>query len=169
MSENYDEKARIIAKFKPFIESGGGGIFTRKTRKRLVGTKGLAGRGRTKNDFWYDVRKKVKNALKDLELFIEVADRDQLKQAISKESLEPIITILLWGIDLHDPQIDTNKAEIADMLIFWGFRYFQQKANKNITLSHERTMKEAVDLSDYLLKTLKEAPYFRPSGEFGRI
>lgn len=169
MSDTISNNISLIAKFKPFIESGGGGIFTRKTRKRLVGIKGLAGRDRTKNDFWYDIRKRVKNALKDLELFIEVADREQVNQAISREALEPIITALLWGTAIHDPQLSTNRAEIADMLILWGFRYFQQKTSQNITLSHERTMKEAVDLSDYLLKTLKGAHYSKPSGEFGRI
>ena len=169
MSESQSNRDRLIAKFKPFIASSGGGIFTRKTRERLVGIKTLSGRDRTKNDFWYDVRNRVRNALKDLELFIETADRDQVNQAITKESLEPVVTTLLWGIALHDPQPNETMAEIADMLIQWGFRHFEQKAGRSITLSHERTMKEAKDLSNYLLHTIKGTRYFKPSEVFGRF
>jgi len=128
MSESRSKNDRLIARFKPFIVRSGGGIFTRKTRERLVGIKGLSGRDRTKNDFWYDVRNRVKTALKDLELFVEAASRDHVNQAINKESLEPVVSTLLWGPDLHDPSPDPIRAEIADILILWGFRYFQQKA-----------------------------------------
>jgi len=164
LKDDYNKK-RLIAKYSKHINSGGG-IFTAKTRKRLSGILGLSGRDRTINDFWNDVRKGVRNALVDLELFIEIADKDQVNQVLTKESLEPIVTGLIWA--LTEPKPDPNRAEIADMFIRWGFNYWRQEGRKNITLAHERTINEAIDLSDYLLKTSKGDFYSAPRkpGEF---
>ncbi len=148
----------LVAKFRPFIARAKvGGIFTKITRERLLGIRAKAGRDRTENDFWYDVRNGVRNALVDLELFTQTADRSQVNQVLTQKTLEPVVTALLRGFAVS-PQTepDPNLAEIADMLIHWGFDYWQTKAGKNITLSHSRTIEEAVDLSRYLLRTTKE-------------
>jgi hypothetical protein len=59
------------------------------------------------------------------------------------------------------------------MLILLGFRYLKEKTKSGITLSHERTISEAVDLSDYLIHTIKGERYYTPSsgmlGGQGRI
>lgn len=163
MSYEDQHKEYIIAKFKPFIASAGGGIFLRKTRERLLGTRALSGRDRTKNDFWYDVRNRVKNALVDLELFVETADKEQRDQVLTKHSLEPVINALLISqLSWSERDPNPTKAEIADMLIQWGFNYLEAMTKNSLTLSHERTMKEALDLSNYLLSSIKGTGYSRP-------
>jgi hypothetical protein len=110
----------------------------------------------------------------DLELFIETADKNQLDQVLTRESLEPVIASLFQGfIAYSETEPDRNRADIADMLILLGFRYLKEKTKSGITLSHERTISEAVDLSDYLIHTIKGERYYTPSsgmlGGQGRI
>lgn len=168
MSQNEEAKQHLIAKFQPIIAKAGGGIFTKKTRERLLGTRGLAGRDRTKSDFWFDVRNRVKNALVDLALFIETSDKDQINQVLTKESLEPVVYALLQYYSIwFGKEPDPNRAEIADMLILLSFRFLKESAKGNITLSHERTMTEAVDLSDFLVSRIKGTPYYTPSEPLG--
>ena len=49
--EFYDDKKKLIAKYRLLIEQSKGGIFTHKTRMRLTGIQGLSDREKTKNDF----------------------------------------------------------------------------------------------------------------------
>ncbi len=60
-----------------------GGIFTKDKRRKLLGLKQKQGKYfEDTADFWYDVRTSVKSGLKDLELFFEVADTDQIKEIL---------------------------------------------------------------------------------------
>lgn len=52
-----------------------------------MGILGLSGRDRTINDFWYDVMNRVKNALTDLALFIEVAGSKNVGQVFTFDTL----------------------------------------------------------------------------------
>ena len=167
MSQDDEVRKAMIARFKPFIARAGGGIFTRKTRERLLGIRVPTGRDRTKNDFWYDVRNRVKNSLVDLQIFVETAGNDQINQVITRESLEPLFLMLLREVVFSGSQPDPVRAEIADLLILQSFRHLKDSAKGNITLSHERTISEAVDLSDYLLHAIKKTPYYTPSDSFG--
>jgi hypothetical protein len=59
---------------------------------------------------------------------------------------------------------DVNRAEIAKLFIETGFNYLSKKSY-NVTLSHERTIKEAIDLANYLAESFKdedERRYSRP-------
>ncbi len=110
---------------KPYLEFSQG-IFSRKTRKRLLGMSGISGRDRTIDDFWYDVRKQVKLALIDLQLFITVAERKNLNKVINRESLKPIIeTLLGHSIVAKDPP-EVYLAEISQMLAEMGLSYLRQ-------------------------------------------
>ena len=161
MSQEDEHKKYLIVEFQPFVKARGG-IFTRKTRERLLGTRVASGRNRTKNQFWYDVRNEAKIALKDLELFVETADREQKDQVLTRGSLEPIIrTMLQTNLVWSENEPNPTKAEIADMLIRWGFDYLKAMTNQSLTLSHERTMNEALDLSSYLLSQIKGTRYGR--------
>jgi hypothetical protein len=162
MSRNDEVKKSLITIFRPFIQSGGGGLFTTKTRKRLLGILAASGRDRTKNQFWYDVRNKARNALEDLHLFVSTADEDQVFQVFTNEALEPVIRSLLCKSFYTNSESDPKIAEIANMLIQRSFDYFKEKASKSITLSHERTINEAVDLSNYLCQTIKGTSYSKP-------
>ena len=60
-----------------------GGIFTKDKRRKLLGLKQRQGKYFDDTaDFWYDVRTTVRSALKDLELFFEVAHRTQIKEVM---------------------------------------------------------------------------------------
>jgi hypothetical protein len=109
----------------------------------------------------------VKNALVDLELFINMADKDQISQVLARESLEPVVGALLQYASGYGEEPDPNMAEIADMLVLLSFRFLKEGAKGNITLSHARTITEAVDLSDYLVQRIKGTPYYTPSEVFG--
>jgi hypothetical protein len=162
------EKPKIIAeyrrallriRFKRHVETAGGGMFTPKTRKRLSGTLGLSGRERTKKDFWEDVRDRVKRALVDLQLFIEIAEEDQVNQVITQDTLKPIVMALLWSSSTpveYDPQrrgtkLRMERARIALLFIKWGFEYLSNMNQSMMTSSHSRTMTDAIDLSKFLL------------------
>jgi len=153
------KKERIIPKLRTFAQIAGGGIFTPKTRKMMVGLKSITGRDRTKNDFWYDQRKRVKNALKDLEIFIELSGEDNLNQVLTSKTLEPIIKALLFRPVWENARPDLNRAEIARILINTGFGYLMAMKKKHITRSHKRTIDDALDLSNYLVQ------FFKPEGD----
>jgi hypothetical protein len=146
MSKSESKQDNLTAFFGRFVETAGGGVFTTITRKRLLGIKGLTGRDRTKNDFWNDVRKRVKNAQTDFQLFILTADRDQVNQVITAETLVPMVRALLDGRNA-----DLKRAEIAQLFINEGFSYLKSTSAGNITLAHDRTIAEAIDLANYLV------------------
>jgi hypothetical protein len=163
MSADERYKADQIDRFRRLYRGKQGGIFTNSTRQKLFTKKGISGRGRTKNTFWYRQRENVRTALVDLQLFIELSGKSDIDQVITKDSLKPIIGSLLLGVAVFNESPDKNKAEVAEMLIRLGFDYFEQKAGENITLSHQRTVNEATDLSYYLLQKIKGERYAQPT------
>lgn len=158
----YKEK-KIIPKLRKFAKLAGGGIFTPKSRKMIVGLKSISGRDRTKADFWFDQRKRVENALKDLEIFIELSGEDNIKQVLTSKTLEPIIRALLSRPVWENAKPDLNRAEIARILINISFVYLMAMQKKHITRSHKRTIDDALDLSNYLIQ------FFRPEGDSNYI
>jgi hypothetical protein len=158
-----DLRKHLIDKFSGLYVRTQGGIFTQKTRDKILTNEGISGRGIAKNQFWYRQRENVKTALIDLQLFVELSHKNDIDQVATKDSLEPIIGSLLLGVAVFNEPPDQNRAEIADMLIRQGFSYLQQKAGENITISHQRTIDEALDLSNYLLQKIKREPYSLPS------
>lgn len=152
-------KQEQIDKFRGLYKGKQGGIFTHKTREKILTGKGISGRGVKKNQFWYHQRENAKSALIDLQLFIELSEKSDVDQVMTKESLEPIIGSLLLGLAVFNEPPDKNRAEIADMLIRQGFSYLEQKAGNHITKSHDRTIMEALDLSNYLLNAIDGTPY----------
>ena len=140
----------ILAQYKQFILEADRGVFTTKTRNRLAGKLGLSGRDRTINDFWYDVRTSVKTALKDLEMFIMVADKEQINQVINTATLEPLVNAMINfpNVGMVDP--DPVLAEIARLFIYTGFEYLRRAKPVNSSISSERIIDEALDLSRLL-------------------
>jgi len=71
-----------------------GGIFTEDKRRKLLGLKQKQGKYfEDTADFWYDVRTTVKSGLKDLELFFEVADKNQIKDVLYDAPLKEEINL----------------------------------------------------------------------------
>jgi len=165
MTAGNDIHKASIAKFSSFIQTAEGGIFTRKTRRRLGGKLGLSGRDRTRNQFWYKVRNRVRTALKDLELFIKSADESHVKQVLTAETLRPVVVSLLHKGDVrvYGKMPDVSIAEIAHLFIQEGLRCLSEH-NKYVTKSHARTIEEAIDLSSFLVETFKpESERIMPS------
>lgn len=107
---------------------------------------GLSGRDRTKNDFWNDVRKRVKNALVDLDIFVSTAEKSHVNQVINSGTLVPFVRALLDA-----RKVDLTKAEIARLFIDEGFSYLQSTCGGSMTLAHARTIEEATDLAGFLV------------------
>jgi hypothetical protein len=152
ISGEYAHLDKRVVKLLPFVESGGGGIFRSKARKRLVGLLPVSGRNRTKNQFWYDQRERVKRALMDLELFILCAEPASKEQVINDETIKPILQALLDSS--QDTEFNKIKAEIAYNMVYLGFSYLRDIEYEDLTLSYERTIEEAIDLADYLSKII---------------
>ena len=146
-----DKKENRIANFRKKFAFTKGGIFTNKKREKIMGTIRRTGRNRKESDFWQDVRNYVKGALLDLQLFLEFADEKDIKLVMTGERLQPLIQQIASAKYPFDT--DFRKADIANILIQNGFRHFYYSKNKDITLSHKRTINEALDLSRYLVST----------------
>jgi hypothetical protein len=157
MSKNQRETQKIIAYFnKQFAWTRKGGIFTKSKRKKIMGIKGVAGRDVRKADFWQDVRDHVRAALLDLQLFLTFASDNDISLVITLENLYPIIHGLIPTRGVARVQRELRKAEIAHAFIDLGFHYlYQASTPASITLSHKRTINEALDLANYLVQSFK--------------
>lgn len=82
------EQKKVLYRYKNHRDADGG-IFTESTRRRLLGIKQGSKKGLPLDtpDFWNDVRRYVRNGLKDLELICDVAHPDQLEEMFHKETL----------------------------------------------------------------------------------
>ena len=79
-----------------------GGIFTEDKRRKLLGLKQKQGKYfEDTADFWYDVRSSVKSGLMDLELFFEVADKNQIKDVLYNAELKAQSDLLKLKIELN--------------------------------------------------------------------
>lgn len=159
MNSKEGKQKRIIDRFKRHVATAGSGLFTRSTRMKLLGKKRIwDGKGdeATRNTFWYRTRNQVKTALKDLQLFIESADKSNVNQVVTAEALKPIVDALLYHPILDEEVPIRKRAEIAELFIKAGFEYLRVKSGNHLTLSHDRTIKEALDLSSYLVRGFRE-------------
>jgi hypothetical protein len=145
--------------------SARGGIFSTKTRERLLGVKRPSGRGITKSRFWSFNRRYVKNALLDLQLFIETADRHDVNKVIKRTTLQPILDALLNSRD----EPDSTRALIAQLLIETGFRYLMQMNRRILLKSQTGLIDESIQFSKQLTGFLlpeKERALFVQWGTF---
>jgi len=79
-----------------------GGIFTKDKRRKLLGLKQKQGKYfEDTADFWYDVRSSIKSGLMDLELFFEVADKNQIKDVLYDAELKAQSDLLKLKIELN--------------------------------------------------------------------
>jgi len=158
MRSKESKEKRIIDRFQLYVKTAGSGIFGRSGREKLLGTKRIyGGKGdeATKNTFWYRTRNKVRTALEDLRLFIESADKRNVNQVVTVETLEPVVHALLGLPITYEELPDRKRAEIAELFIKRGFEYLSAKSSNHVTLPHKRTIEEALDLSSYLVRSFR--------------
>ena len=153
MESNKHQREEAIDKIRILYKKTQGGIFRNTTREKIITKEGISGRDIKRDQFWYKQRENVKTALIDLQLFIEEAGHNNVNQVVKDETLKPIVAAILKSPYPHDP--DLKKAEIARLFILAGFNYLALVNRDNVTLSHKRTIDEAIDLSDYLVESLK--------------
>jgi hypothetical protein len=155
--EEYRRK-KLIDKFSGSYKGTQGGIFGKLTRDRILTNKGISKKGRPKNQFWYRQRENVRTSLIDLQLFIEAAGDSNVNQVVTKEALEPLVKALLWetvrtqSTEMYpesSQDLKIERTEIANLFIKAGFDYFSLVTH-DLTLSHRRTIEEAIDLSNHL-------------------
>jgi hypothetical protein len=146
----------VIANFnKEYARIHKRGIFTKNKREKIMRTKGIAGRDVKKADFWQDVRDHIRAALIDLELFLTFARDSDIELVMTIGNLYPLIKGLLFPRQAQG-EPDLRKAEIAQAFIRTGFHYLNiANTPAAITLSHKRTINEALDLANYLTQALK--------------
>jgi hypothetical protein len=85
-------------------------------------------------------------------MFVALADRDNVDQVMTARTLEFIVRTLLYHTF---PEADRERALIAELFINEGFEYLRKNTDVG-TLSHERTINEALDVVGYLVRHLKE-------------
>ena len=169
MSISKEEHKIRIDKYGEHLRKGVKGGYTTKTRKRLLGiTEGLSGRDRSKNVFWDDVRKHTRMDLIDLEIFLNYAQDNQVKQVITSDLLKPIIYALFLKPVYDHATPDLRTARIAQLFIKLSFEYLSEMRDDLITSSHSRTIQDAVDLSNFLGESFKSESTRKYSRPFPR-
>ena len=138
----------------------GKGIFSSKVRGRLLGIKT---RGREPNEFknpqskanfWYSRREAIKGVLKDIQLFIEVADEESLNRVITIESIKPIVEALLFSRIKENVAPNVNTVKITQMFIHRSFQYLKRMNKDNIGRFHEKAISNGLETCDILANLL---------------
>jgi hypothetical protein len=153
MGDTERENKERIDEMRKWYVGRQGGIFTQKTREKMITKEGISESSPARNTFWYRQRENVKTALLDLYLFLKEAGEDNVKQVFTEETLAPMISSLLETNYHGAPEL--RKAEISRLFILYGFNYLHKKYLNNLTVSHKNTIHTAVDLADYLAELLK--------------
>ena len=140
-------------KYRPFFHERGG-IFTSKARKRLLGlSPGRSGWAEETSDFRSDRNHDVKQALVDLEMFIDVADKKDIDRVLNEGSLRPVVAALLP----LSAGPDRSRAEIADMFVRWGLDYLVSTVGRDnpIIAAFQPDIDKIVQLSYLLVRSLE--------------
>lgn len=153
------DKYRRLYNHPEYARSGG--FFRTKRRKQLLDISGKSGRDRSKSDFWYDVRETVKTALIDLELFIDTARDKDLNAVLTKDSLNGIVSALLFPGEQN-----STKSRIAYLFVRFGLQYLRD-STKYLTKKQKKEINDAIELSQQLTMlhlSDSERPSFYYSG-----
>ena len=157
MAVNQHEREKAIDYFrKQYARIPQRGTFTQRKREKIMGTKGISGRDVRKADFWQDVRDHIRAALIDIQLFLTFASDNDISRVMTLENLYPIIHGLVFTRNMAKIEQDLRKAKIAYVFIDKGFHYLAYASfQASLTLSHKRTINEALDLANYLVQSFK--------------
>ncbi len=110
-----------------------GGLFTQDKRRKLLGLKQKQGKYfEDTADFWYDVRTSVKSGLKDLELFFEVADTNQIKEVFYDAPLKEELKLLKQTQNYNELYILQRQTTSLTKTLYALFqKYYKTKKFKN--------------------------------------
>ena len=151
-----NEKEKMILKYEKHIKAKSG-IFTSKTRARLLGTK-IKGRepsefkgSQQEANFWYRQKIGIKSGLRDLELFMEGVDEKKVNEIITFENINPLVELLLLRPTRKNSIVNLDRVKIARIFIQRGFQYLRKMSKDSIGGLHERAISEALEVCDYLV------------------
>jgi len=119
------------------------GLFVEATRNKLLDMKDSSG-GRQYR-FWHKNRKRIKTALIDLQLFLEIANEKNVNQVFNEETLQPFVGALLYRY-----KYNSTKSKIAQLFIEIGFSYLYHANRGVLTPSQRRAIEDASSLSKQL-------------------
>jgi len=157
---------KMREKYRPFIEKRGG-IFTPAKRRRLLRySPGRHGYSKADADFRYTARLFVKQALVDLEMFLEMADEKDVSRIINQESLEPIVRALLRNVS---DKPNASLAKIAHMLIWYGFHYLKTQNPIRLIDILDSQIDDAIKSSNYLTDCFISSSREKAAGNFPPI
>ena len=89
------KQEEIIDEWRKLYDGHQGGIFTPKTREKMITGKGISESSPVKNTFWYRQRENVKTAILDLYLFLRAAGEENIKQVFTEVTVAPMISSLI--------------------------------------------------------------------------
>jgi len=141
---------KTMKKFDTHAKSQASGLFTNKVRKQLLTQP--HSRGHSKSMFWYRIRNQVRSALVDLEMFTALANRHNVDQVMTTETVGPIVKTLLYHT-FPDP--DRSRALIAELFIAEGFAYLRRNCDVG-TSANEQAIDIALNVANYLATHLRE-------------
>jgi len=176
MAENNGINEKLVKKYQPYLtreDKGKGGIFTTVMRGNLLGVPVKGRKIRDKDyDFRYDVRNQLKNALVDLELFLETANEKDVNEVFTAQALEPIVrTLLLIPTFGMEKKPDRKRADIAKLFIHAGLRYLEFMQGERAGELYKRGIEDAYRLSIYLTELFEpsDKQYNTPVELLGRF
>lgn len=150
-----DNFKSIQEEFKKLYKNnltGGGGFLRKQKRKQLLGLtdKEQCSRVQT-TDFRYRLRKKVKTALIDLQLFIQTANYKDVDKVINLDTLTPLFRAMLFqDSKTNKTKMGTAQAKIAQLMIETGYEYLKTRTSNVITSNQKQMIQDAVALSKQL-------------------
>ncbi|QLH03004.1 hypothetical protein C5F47_05295 [Nitrosopumilus cobalaminigenes] len=126
-----------------------GGIFTKDKRRKLLGLKQKQGKYHEDTaDFWYDVRSSVKSGLMDLELFFEVADKNQIKDVLYDAEQKAQLDLLKQKLELNKQyELERQIPSFTRVLSVLFQKYYKSRKYK-LSTGETRKYSEHVEEDD---------------------
>lgn len=108
-----------------------------------------------KRQRYLHIRNIARKEIADLTRLARTLPRNQFVQIFRSKILRELTETLLWHPVVEKADPDLERARIAQLFIESGFNYLRYMKGNRVTLSHRRTIDEAVDLSVFLLESFK--------------
>jgi len=112
----------------------------------------------SKANFWLARREGIKGGLKDIELFIKVADEKSLNMIITFDRIKPLVDALLFSRMKNESKPNENTVKIAQMFIHRSFQ-FLERMNKEMNSDsigsfNEKAISNGLQICDNLANLL---------------
>ena len=141
-------------KYKNYLDNEGGIFASDKRRRLLKYSPGRKGHNQPTSGFRYDTRRFVKQALIDLALFIDTAEKRDFNKAFNVDTLNFLVEELFWNPILREEKADPNRAQIAELFISYGYNYLKSNTPDQLSRSEIDTISRAMSYSAHLTRSI---------------